>query len=471
MPEITLRNYQNRDVNRLRQAFRIVRAALYVLPTGGGKTFCFSYITKNAAARGNRVWILVHRQELLLQSSESLSELGVEHGLIAPGHSPTTDLVQVASVQTLVRRLGRIQPPDLIVIDEAHHANAASWAKVIEAYPQTRLLGVTATPCRMDGSGLGKHAGGYFEEMIQGPTIAELIEQGYLSPPRVYAPPSGLDLSGVKSRYGDYVKKEMAAAVDRPKITGSAVEHYRRICPGVPAIAFCASVAHAEHVAAEFRGAGFRAASVDGTMHDSQRKGLIASLGNGRLQVLTSCDIVSEGTDIPVVGVAILLRPTQSTGLYLQQVGRALRTYPGKEYAVILDHVGNCHRHGLPDDIREWSLEGTRKNGKKKKPEEKIDRVKQCERCYAVHAPAPKCPQCGHEYDDAPLPETVDGQLKEVDEMEAERIRRARQQERARAKSLEDLEAIGRQRGYKPGWAKRVWEARQKRQRGSYAGR
>lgn len=467
--KITLRNYQARDVERLRQAFREgKRAPLYCLPTGGGKTVVFSHITSNAASRGNRVIILVHRQELLLQSSESLTTLGgVEHGLIAPGHSMTADHVQVASVQTLARRLGKVPPPDLIVIDEAHHAGAATWVKIIEAFPQAALLGVTATPCRLDGTGLGKNKGGYFDCMIQGPTIGELIDGGYLSPPKVYAPPSGLDLKGVKSRYGDFVKRELDAAVDKPKITGSAVEHYRKICPGVPAIAFCVSVAHAEHVANEFKGAGFRAASVDGSMPDGQRKALIRALATGGLDVLTSCDIISEGTDIPKVGAAILLRPTQSLGLFLQQVGRALRPYPGKERAIILDHVGNVIRHGMPDDDREWSLDGKPRRSASEESKDLTLKVKQCERCFIVHPPAPKCPNCGHEYDDAPLPEQVAGELKEIDEETAEFLRRTKRRERGRmmaqAQSLADMQQVAKELGYSPGWAWHAWNNRKSR--------
>jgi|LGVF01.2.fsa_nt_gb superfamily II DNA or RNA helicase len=465
LKNIALRDYQAMDVNRLRGAFRDgLKAPLYVLSTGGGKTVIFSYITQQAAARGNRVLILVHRQELLRQSSESLESLGVEHGLIAPGRSMTGDPVQVASVQTLVRRLHKIVPPDLIIIDEAHHASAASWKKVIEAYPKAHLLGVTATPCRMDGKGLGTQAGGYFDTMIAGPSIRDLIDRGFLCPPKVYAPPTDFSTDGLHSRYGDFIKKEVAAAVDKPVITGSAVEHYRKICPGTPAIAFCASVAHAEHVAEEFRAAGFQAASVDGSMDDGRRKSLIRALGTGGLHVLASCDIISEGTDIPVVGAAILLRPTQSMGLFLQQVGRALRICPGKKHAIILDHVGNCLRHGMPDEVREWSLDGEDRKGASRGSQEVLERVKQCEQCYAVHAPAPRCPQCGFEYEDAGCaPEEVAGELQEIDEEQAELMKRQRRREVGRADTLEELQAIGRERGYKPGWARYIWESRQKR--------
>ncbi len=462
---ITLRAYQQRDVQELRRRYaRGFRAPLYALATGGGKTFIFSYITQQAAAKGNRVLILVHRQELLRQSSESLDLLGVDHGLIAPKHSQTYDLVQVASVQTAVRRLDRIPKPSLIVVDEAHHAAAGSWRKIIDHFKDVPILGVTATPYRLDGKGLGVDSGGHFDCLVQGPSIRDLIKDGYLSRPRVYAPPTDLVLDDVRTRMGDYARDDLAAAVDKPKITGSAVEHYSRMCPGKPAIAFCVSVAHAEHVAAEFRAAGYRAESIDGSMDDDRRKGLITSLGSGKIDVLCSCEIISEGTDIPVVSAAILLRPTQSLTLYLQQVGRALRPYDGKKHAIILDHVGNCLRHGLPQDDREWSLDGDPGKGKSGKRAEPVARVQQCPRCYVVHPPAPRCNQCGHVYaPDEIMPEQVDGELREIDPAEIARMKADRRRKQGQAQTLAELQEYGKQMGYKPGWAKHVWENRQKR--------
>lgn len=394
---ITLRDYQNQAVDNVRAALRRgSRAPLLVLPTGGGKTIVFCYIAERASLRGKRVLILVHRQELLRQTSEKLDMFGVDHGLIAAGHSMNAHPVQVASVQTLVRRLDRLPPPDLIVIDEAHHAVAGSWAKILRAFPNSQLLGVTATPMRHDGKGLGVQSGGFFDSLVEGPTVADLISQGYLSQPVVYAPPSGVDLSGVKTRGGDYERGETAHRMDKPTITGCAIDHYLRVCNGMPAIAFCATVEHAAHVAEQFKDAGIPAESLDGTMTDAVRKHRIQALGKGQIKVLTSCEIISEGTDIPIVGAAILLRPTKSTGLFLQQVGRALRPFEGKSHSVILDHVGNCYRHGLPDDVREWSLDGYRGAGSEKN-KDNGPQIRQCERCYAVYSMgASCCPQCGH---------------------------------------------------------------------------
>jgi superfamily II DNA or RNA helicase len=462
---LKLRDYQENAVQDIRNSYIAgKRAPLLVLPTGGGKTVVFSYIGATTAARQKRVIVLVHRVELLRQTSAKLLEAGVSHGLVNPLFTPSyRESVQVASVQSLVRRLQLVDAPDLIIIDEAHHATAGTWRKIIEAFPRARLLGVTATPIRSDGDGLGVESGGLFDDLIIGPQVAELIERGYLVKPIIFAPTERIDLRGVRTVRGDYDQQELEQRVDKPQITGHAVEHYRRFCDGAPAVAFCISVAHAQHVADEFRAAGYRSAAVDGSMEDGERKRILTGLGTGEIQVVTSCDLISEGTDIPAIACAILLRPTQSLGLYLQQVGRALRPCEGKDRAIILDHVGNVLMHGLPDEPREWSLDGEEKKTRKKNEEKKV-RVKQCERCFVVHEPAPVCPNCGFIYESKSRSvETVEGELKEITPEQRAALRKQQRSEVGRAKTLEELERVERQRGYKPGWAKHVWGARNKK--------
>ncbi|MFE8034134.1 DEAD/DEAH box helicase [Thiohalocapsa marina] len=467
MPDISLRDYQAHMLSEVRTAYaQGFRAPLLVAPTGSGKTVCFSYVAANARAKGNCTLILVHRRELLEQTSRTLDAFGVEHGRIAAGEPQTDAAVQIASVQTLVRRLERMTwAPDLIVVDEAHHTTASTGhGRIIAAFPKARVLGVTATPERLDGQGLGTHVGGYFDRLVLGPSVADLIQRGYLSKPIVYAPAQALDLKGIATRAGDYAQDALAAAMDRPSITGSAVAEYRRRCEGAPAIAFCVTVEHARNVAAAFTQAGYKAASIDGTLSAEDRAKRIADLASGRLHVLTSCEIISEGTDIPIVGAAILLRPTQSLALYLQQVGRALRPYSGKERAVILDHVANSLRHGLPDDARDWNLDAKPRRQRAKDDDKPQQAVRQCDHCQAVHAPAPTCPECGHVH---PIQqreiEHIDGELQEVTRQQADRLAQ-RRREQAKAQTLDDLRAIGRRRGYRPGWAEHVFKSRQQRQ-------
>ena len=360
----------------IRVAFAQHRRVLAVSPTGSGKTVCFAYITASAAAKSNRVYIVAHRAEITAQISAALDAMGVRHGRIQPGHTMTNDLVQVAMVQTLARRLDIVPAPRLLVIDEAHHGVAGTWERVTAAWPDAKILGVTATPQRLDGRGLGTA----FDALILGPTVAGLVAAGHLAKFTYLAPPEQVDLSGIKTALGDYAIGDLADAMDKATITGDAVAHYRDHLGGRPAIAFCVTVAHAEHVADQFREAGFRAASVDGELPTAERRDRISGIGDGRYQVLTSCELISEGVDVPVVSGAILLRPTKSLGMFLQQVGRVLRPKPDGSDAVILDHVGNVHRHGLPDADREWSLDAKKKR--------KVDQapVAQCEVCYHVFA-------------------------------------------------------------------------------------
>ena len=462
--KVTLREYQVDIVRDLRQAyFDGFTSLLLASPTASGKTCVFTFIAESAVKRGLSIDILVHRRELIRQTSDALADLGIRHGIIAPGHSPTTDQVQIASVQTLVRRLNGKRKPDLIIIDEAHHTGATSWEKILNRFHGAKLLGVTATPQRLDGKGLGKPEG-FYDKLILGPSTHELIELGYVSRPVVYAPPNDIDLTGVKKRFGDYAKGDLAFAVDKPKITGSCVEHYLRLCPDTPAIAFCASVDHSRHVSSEFNAAGVPSESLDGKMGDLDRKYRLEALGDGRIKVLTSVDVISEGLDVPIVTTAILLRPTASLSLYLQQVGRCLRTHPDKDHSIILDHVGNVFRHGLPDEDRTWSLNGDLSKAKR---DTELLTITQCMKCYATFSVwKSECPECGYAKVVTPREiREVEGELKKITPDEKRESKRKesiqRRRDRGACKTLEELIDYGDKMGYKPGWAYFVWDARQ----------
>ncbi len=455
----SLRPYQSQAVDQVREAFRAGRRRpLLVAPTGSGKTVIFSYVTANAAAKGNRTLVLVHRAELLNQTHAALSQLEVPHGLIAAGKTADhSHLTQVASVQTLIRRLDHVRPPDLIVIDEAHHATAGAWATVLARWPNARVLGVTATPQRLDGKGLGE----VFDDLIRGPEVTKLIEGGYLCKPVYYAPKT-VSMEGVHKVAGDFNRAEMAERMDKPTITGDAVTHYRKYAEGQPCIVFCTGIKHAEHVAQAFNAAGYRFAVLDGTLSPEERAARVASLGSGRLHGLVTVDIVSEGFDLPIVACAILLRPTASLSLHLQQIGRVLRPAANKPRAVILDHVGNCRRHGLAEEVREWSLDGIKRRGKRG-PQDDVADTRQCPECFAVHTPSPTCPQCLHVYEIKDrIPDVVDGELEELKAREAVKQRK---REQGTAQSLEDLIKVGKARGMKNpyGWAHNVFKARQKK--------
>lgn len=496
-----LRPYQQQLITDIRLQYQLGhKSVLAVLPTGGGKTVCFSYIAEQAAKKGNRVCVLVHRQELLDQASRAMP---MPHGRISAGRG--MDLgrtVQVASVQTLARRL-HLLPRDffqLLIVDEAHHTTAGTWAKVIEHFHAAKLLGVTATPIRSDGRGLGEH----YQSMVEGPSAQQLTDAGFLAAAKVLAPP-GFDSTGLRKRMGDFDPKEAEQRVGT--IMGDCLGHYRKHLPGQTAIAFCCSVAHAEAVATLFQSAGIAAASIDGTMDSAQRRQLLSDLGTGKLKVLTSCALIGEGVDVPSVGGCILLRPTASVALHLQMIGRCLRPQPGKR-AVVLDHVGNTLRLGHHLEPRDWTLDGIKKRDREAAPS-----VKVCPQCFATSASAVQvCRECGHVF--APQErrelQQVDGELVEVvfnyyeigdrvdyfgfnkrwnsnytvvEKLEdnwykikthnqytpikvpalhmrypSERSEAERQ--RKEATSLEALRELAQQRGYKRGWAERVYQAR-----------
>lgn len=444
---MNLRPYQQQLINDIRLQYQLGKqSVLAVLSTGGGKTYIFSYIAQQASIKGNRVLILVHRAELLDQSSRALTNMGVTHGRISASRSmDLSHAVQIASVQTVVRRL-HLLPRDffqLLVVDEAHHTTAGTWAKVIEHFHGAKLLGVTATPIRSDGRGLGEH----YQSMVQGPTAQQLTDAGFLAGAKVLAPP-GFDSTGLRKRMGDFDPKEAEQRVGT--IMGDCLGHYRKHLPGQTAIAFCCSVAHAEAVADLFQRNGVPAASIDGSMDTAQRRELLSDLGTGKLKVLTSCALIGEGVDVPSVGGCILLRPTASVALHLQMIGRCLRPQPGKR-AVVLDHVGNTLRLGHHLEPREWSLDGIRKRDREQAPS-----VKVCPQCFATSASAAQvCRECGHVF--APQERR---ELQQVDGELVEMAARQRKREQGGAQSLDDLRQLAQQRGYKRGWAERVYQAR-----------
>lgn len=452
-------------VDGIRDAFRAHRTVLGVAPTGFGKTVTFAYIAKGAEKKGRRVLVLAHRQELLDQISDALARFYIRHGFIAAGYpSDTRAMVQVGSTQTVVRRTAQMQRPDLIVVDEAHHATKKNTlGQVLAAFPKAHVLGVTATPVRLSGEGMGE----VFGSMVLGPSTADLIDAGRLAPVKVYAPP-GIDTSGLHMRGGDYAVGELVAAADKPQITGDAVDHYRRLADGKRAVAFCISVEHAQHVANAFCAAGYSAVRIDGGMERHERRRIVEAFRQGEVSVLTSCDLVSEGFDLPAIECGISLRPTASTGLWLQQVGRCLRIAPGKSHAIVLDHAGNTLRHGLPTEPRDWSLDGREPAGKRDTAERPIS-VRVCSVCFSANrAGVSVCGSCGH-----PFPvqsrkvASVEGELQEITAVRVLSPEQSRaKQEQGTAQSLQALIELAKMRGYKAPerWAQYVYEGRQAKQ-------
>lgn len=455
-------------------------------------TVTYAAMAQGAAAKGNNILILEHRRELIRQASCAVGALGVRHRIIAPPDKiaairrvhverlgwPMIDQaanVAVASVQTLARRMDWLQlfNPRIIIIDEAHHAVAGTWARIIEACPNAVLIGVTATPCRADGRGLDD----VFDKLIVGPSMQEMIDEGYLVPYRIIVPPLQADASQVSRKGSDLDADEQAKILDKPHITGDAVKHYAEIAPGKPAIVCCTNVKHAEHVADAFKGAGWRFEVVIGDMDDDLRDRRLRGLEDGSLQGIVQVEVAGEGTDIPAAEVLIMLRLTESLPLFLQQAGRISRpvyasgfdlaTREGrldaiaasaKPYGILIDHVGNVGKqtaegfqalHGLPTQDRQWTLEGRKRRSKAANDDEPTVRVVQCPECYGVAPPRKVCgliradgTRCGHVFEAGEaLPGQVDGNLVEITP-EVAAAAAARKAQGA-ARTLAQLKAMG----------------------------
>lgn len=446
MPPPELRPYQVRIVERVRASLRKHRRSILQSPTGSGKSIVIAYMIARAAERGMSAWLLCHRRELLDQLSDTLWEADVRHGVIMSGRSETRDPVQVASVQTLVRRLDRLAPPDMLAIDECHHATAATWKRIADHCSDSWTVGLTATPCRTDGRGLDD----VFDDLVIGPTVEELTKAGYLAPYRIYAPPSAIDLTGVRTLGGDWAKGELEERVDTSSVVGDAVGHYKRLVAPGTCLVYCVSRAHARHVEQAYREAGVDARYCAGDTPKARRDAMVDGLRRGSPPVIVSVDLFGEGLDCPGLTAVQMLRPTQSLGLYLQQVGRSLRPEAGKDHAIILDHVHNSLCHGLPDDERGWTLEGRKRKSTVEGTEGPP--LHHCEQCFCVFPKSHRlCPLCGWEPQvEVQLPDHVDGELVEVDK---EAVRRQRRSEEGRARGLEALVQLAIRRGYKPGWA------------------
>ena len=410
---------------------------LAVLPTGAGKTVLFSEIIKEHQGASCAI---AHRQELVSQISLALARDKVRHRIIGPksvvklcvnlhmlelcaSYYDPSSTCAVAGVDTLVRRgdelNGWLESVTLCVQDEAHHVlESNKWGTAFKMFPNAKGLGVTATPLRADGKGLGRHVDGLFDTMVEGPGMRDLIEMGFLTEYRVFAPPSDFVRPGAEAigTTGDFSHVKLKAAVKKSHIVGDVVTHYQRIAPGKLGVTFTDSVETATEIAAQFNAAGVPAAVVSAKTPDAERIAILRRFKNRELLQLVNVDLFGEGFDLPAIEVVSMARATESYALYVQQFGRALRLLDGKLFALIIDHVGNVERHGLPDARREWTLDRREKRGKSKASD--AIPVRACPACTAVYERIYNaCPFCGHIMTPAARsgPEQVDGDLIELD--------------------------------------------------------
>ena len=402
-----LREYQTTALQQLNlQLQNQNKAPLLVLPTGAGKTVIFSELARDFVDKGKKVMILVHRRELIKQSCQKLDLIGAKYGIIASDFPrDNSQPLQVASVYSLYRNIEKEKfVPDIIIFDEAHHIAASTWLKIVKRFKDATKVGVTATPIRLDNKPLGK----FFNVLISDVQTSDLVAKGYLCNHKVFAGAKQPDLTGCRLKRGEYQKKDLKKVMDQPMIIGDAVEQYKKHLLDKPAIAFCVDIAHAKKVHEKFIKEGVKAELLTGEMKLLERDKVLNKLRNHEISVVVSIDIISEGTDLPCVTGAILLRPTNSLALYVQQVGRILRPEEGKT-AIVLDHVGNTYRHDFVDVERIWELDFDEEKVKNKaKPI-----FKTCKQCNYVYKPQKVCPNCGHELTKEELLE-VEGQLEEL---------------------------------------------------------
>jgi DNA repair protein RadD len=394
---VELRGYQDTAIANVKRVLRArSRRVLLCAPTGSGKTLTAGAIILSAHAKGSRVLFVAHRKELIDQSVTSLYRLGLTSiGVIRAGDKrrDLSQPIQVASIQTLARRPKLEPPPDLIFIDECHRAASDSYqTHLYDAYPDAVIIGLTATPCRTDGRPLD----GPFDEMVSVASYSELIAGGFIDEPIVYSTPVLPDLSKVRTSGGDYNQDDLEDAMNKGALIGNLLSEWEKRSDGRRTVVFAVSVAHSIAIVAMFKAAGVAAEHLDGTTHEREREAILRRLDTGETQVVSNCNVLSEGWDQPSVKCLIIARPTKSLALYMQSAGRVLRPWGGVK-PIILDHGGNVDRHGLPHEDREWSLAAkvTRQSG--------APAVKNCPSCFAFIAASSKaCPHCAHVFANEP---------------------------------------------------------------------
>jgi len=401
-----LRPYQVEAIEEVRGRFRAgAKRTLIVLPTGGGKTVVGASIINSAAAKGSRVLFLAHRRELIQQTADKLSRFGVRHGIIMAGERQALQHpVQVASIQTLARRRDVLKSVDLIFFDEAHHAAAGTYTEVMQWYPNARVVGLTATPWRLDGRGLAD----VFDAHVIVRTPRQLRDEGFLVPVGGWEY-EAIDTSHARVRAGDYATKDLAEEAAKPRVVGDIVEEWLRHAEGKRTVVFCVSIEVSKLIAAQFKAAGVAAEHVDGEMDAAERDGILRRLRAGQTRVVCNCNVLTEGFDCPELEVCVLARPTLSVSLYLQMVGRVLRPAEGKTQARIHDHAGCLATHGHPFAHRDYSPEETVKG--EREPAQDADTRKRnvCPSCKSVRAGYP-CDNCGF----SPSPEDLKVQFEEA---------------------------------------------------------
>jgi len=417
-----LRDYELSWIKRIKASKK--RRILVVGPTGSGKTIVAADLIRSAVRQGGSVLFIVHRRELLRQAVQRLFDHGVpweDIGAIIGGTHAKEDEetfaenpgapVQVASIQTLVRR--KLPKATYVFVDEAHHTAAATYQKVLKRYPSAKVIGLTATPYRLDGKPLGD----MFDVIIESVKPSKLIEQGWISRPKVWTvpPKERPNLKEVRRAGADLNQGELEKATNRKQLVGSIVKHWKKHAEGRPTVCYAVSIAHADAIASAFNRARIKASVISSNTSNEERSSFLEKLKTGEVQVLVNCMVLTEGWDCPEAKCAIVARPTLSQSLWFQMGGRIMR--PGDKCPIILDHAGNALWMPCPGDDIEHSLTGvTKLKTGHREPKEKT-----CPECgNQLFLGTRVCTECGHEFWVGELPEEIAGHLVDYREFEKE---------------------------------------------------
>ena len=447
-----LRDYQEELVDGIKRSMRAGNHSIIVQsPPRSGKTVVMAHIAKSATDKNNKVLFFSHRKEINEQVYKTFENNNVN-----------MDLVTIGGVQSLVRKLDKLDEPTIILIDEAHHSKASSYKKIIDYFPNAYKLLFTGTPVRLDGSGFDDIA----DDLILGKSVKWLQEHGRIAPFKYYAPLM-IDVASLKKRAGEFTKQSVDDTM-KTVVFGDVIGHYEKLAKGKQAIVYTHSVEASENVSKTFNKAGYNSMAVSGKTPREVRETAMRAFRNGDLKIMVNCELFTEGIDLPNVDVCIMLRPTQSLSLYLQFAMRALNPREGKT-AIIIDHVGNVERFGLPNQDREWSLQGIIKKKQTAKIGEPTVRV--CEMCFATFWSKDRiCPECG--YENEPTKQEIElireAELKEIKEEQQRKIREKVQTYVTpdMCQNMDELKAYQLLHGYKNGWcwyqAKRLHLLRRK---------
>lgn len=441
---MNLRPYQQDLYDKTVSEFRKGnRRILVVSPCGSGKTVLMAHMAAESQAKGKNVWVILPRQEIMEQTLETFQRCEIPLNTIYVGMAITT-----------ANHVGELPPPDLIIFDECHISVASTYWKIVNAAPRAYIVGLTASPCRTDNKPLGA----LYETLVEGVTVRWLIDNQYLAPYEYYSV-TVADLSGLSNC------DDASDLLMTPAVYGDVIKNWKQLSNGLPTVIYCSSVKHSKETADMFMKAGISAVHFDGTTPYSERKQIVERFRGRDINVLCNCDLISMGFDMPDIGCVVMLRPTQSASLYIQQSGRALRYKPGKT-AIIIDAVANFARFQLPDEPYEWSLDIPIKQ-RRETDENGNFYIRTCPKCFKVFKTAPVCPYCGEEYPLHPreIKAHQDIELSRITAQEAEEAERKRKQarmEQGKAKTFPELLAIGRERGYKnpAAWAQMVLRGR-----------